>query len=250
MPRFEVEQQFARLIKPILNLDPLDADVEMACAHAVPDYKDAGYRDDAYRTDPDSGGALKLSIDVRNTDVFVDESVSFDVTANHACELQIFYVEADGNVEVIPQQMIGQPFLEAGIPRTIPDSSVGALVFDTPAHNETLLLNCKEHGLGKGRLSAKQARALVKRSHQPPSRGLAIMLHENNAREAKRKIHAATPDHPQTHQRPQCPRSLSLRRKWSRARRRRQHRRDSALADTEARGQDTIPGAAARPHNR
>ncbi|WP_099554987.1 hypothetical protein [Hartmannibacter diazotrophicus] len=191
VPRFEVEEQFARLVKPLLDLEPLrggEHDEEAETVAMLPDYKDADYRDDGYDTEPGASGALKLSLRVRNTDVFVDEQLTFEVVANKACELQIFYVEADGNVEVIPQEMIGEPFLKPGVPRTIPNPAVGALVFDTPAHDETLLLHCKEGGLGHDRLSAEEARRLVKSSHQPPGRGLAIKMFENTKKAAPKQV--------------------------------------------------------------
>lgn len=183
VPRFEVEEQFARLIKPVLNLDPLTHPGRVETTGLLPaSYKDASYRDDGYRED-ESAVALKLRVDVANTDVFVDENLSFRVTANNACELQIFYVEADGNVEIIPDAMIGDPVLHPGQPRIIPDPAVGALVFDTPAHDETLVLNCREGGLGNHRLSAAEARKLVRATRQPPSRGLAVKLFEKNRTE-------------------------------------------------------------------
>nr|WP_254007611.1 DUF4384 domain-containing protein [Rhizobium sp. L1K21] len=119
---------------------------------------------------------------VDKTNVLVGERLTFDVVANQACELQILYVEADGNVELIPQAMIGDPFLQPGVPRTIPDASVGELVFDTPAEDETLVLNCKVGGLGSSRMSAEEARAIIASSFQPPKRGLAVKMFENNAK--------------------------------------------------------------------
>lgn len=189
VPRFEVEQQFASLVKPLLGLEPLEkqADGEQAADAEkdgekkaevdTPDYKDADYRDDAFKDD-DAKSKLELQVDVKNTDVFVDEKLSFDVTANRDCELQVFYVEADGNVEIVPQNMIGEKFLSSGKARRIPDPAEGDLVFDTPALNETLLLFCREGGLGDQRLSAEQAKKLAGESGQPASRGLAVKILE------------------------------------------------------------------------
>jgi mono/diheme cytochrome c family protein len=177
IPRFEVEQQFAGLTKPLLDLEPLQKNGKVQTAGSVPDYKNADYRDDAFKGD-DGKTKLELKIAVKNTDVFIDEILSFDVTANRRCELQVFYVEADGNVEIIPQEMIGKNFLEAETPRQIPDPASGDLVFDAPALNETLLLFCREGGLGEQRLSAEEAKKLAEESGQPASRGLAIKLFE------------------------------------------------------------------------
>ncbi|SHL22591.1 c-type cytochrome [Roseibium suaedae] len=186
VPRFEMEEQFSRLIKPVLNLDPMDHHAGSAShANALPpSYKDASYRDDGYKPAGDPQSALKLRVHIDRTDVAVGEELTFSVTANNACELQIFYVEADGNVEVIPDEMIGDPFLQPGEPRLIPDKSVGALIFDTPANDETLVLNCREGGLRDQRLSAHEARSVVRASRQPPSRGLAVKLFEKNKAQA------------------------------------------------------------------
>lgn len=196
VPRFEVEQQFAALVKPLLGLDPLDKDTsEGATTNEdkdekvdTPDYKDPDYRDDAYKGD-DAKKKLALTVKIDNTDVFVDEKLSFDITATNACELQVFYVEADGNVEVVPQEMIGEKNLQAGKARRIPDPASGDLVFDTAAKNETLLLFCREGGLGNQRLSAEQAKKLAEKSGETASRGLAIKLFEK-AKEAEKKVEA------------------------------------------------------------
>lgn len=186
VPRFEVEQQFAKLVKPLLNVDPLDLSVSEAATannagkkdEGTPEYKNANYRDDAFKKEEGKGGKLKLSVKVKNQTVFVDEKLTFDVTASNACELQIFYVEQDGNVEIIPQEMIGEKFLKAGETRRIPDPVSGDLVFDTPGKDETLLLFCREGGLGDQRLSAADAKKLARESGDPASRGLAIQLNE------------------------------------------------------------------------
>jgi mono/diheme cytochrome c family protein len=188
VPRFEVEQHFAALVKPLLGLEPLgneNAEID------TPDYKDGDYRDDAFKGD-DGKNKLELKVDIKNTDVFVDERLSFNVTANRACELQVFYVESDGNVEVVPQEMIGEKFLAAGKPRRIPDPASGDLVFDEAASNETLVLFCREGGLGNQRLSAEQAKRLADASGEPTSRGLAIILYET-AKDAESKASANDP---------------------------------------------------------
>lgn len=180
VPRFEVDRHYAPIMKALRDIDPLgSADV----AVILPDYKDADYRDDGYRPS-EEGGKLELSVHVPRTSVRVNQELRFDVTANRRCELQVLYVEANGKVEVVPQEMIGAPFLEPGKPRRIPQEGIGALVFDTPAYNETLLAFCREGGLGKERLDAADARALIGKSGEPPSRGLAIKLVERQKAQA------------------------------------------------------------------
>ena len=183
IPRFEVEEQYASFVEPLLNLKPLN---HSANGYAgVPEYKDPDYRDDGYKSQP-NGGKLELAIDVAATDVHVNDKLSFTVTANKACELQIFYVETDGTVEIIPQEMIGAAYLEPGQARRIPDAEVGDLIFDTQGYNESLVLFCQEGGLGDKRLSAADAREMIKSSTEKPTRGLLVKMHEKKqAAEAK-----------------------------------------------------------------
>ena len=175
IPRFEVEEQYAAFVEPLLNLKPLNS-AETGYA-ALPEYKDPDYRDDGYKAGPESG-KLELSIDVAATEVRVNDMLSFTVTANKSCELQIFYVETDGTVEIIPQEMIGAPYLEPGVNRRIPDAAVGDLIFDTPGYNESLVLFCQEGGLGDNRMTAADARAMIRSSNEKPTRGLLIKMHE------------------------------------------------------------------------
>ena len=189
VPRFEVEQQFAALVEPLMGLEPLKIENgEGASTNETktPDYKDADYREDGVKADDKKGNKLALSVDVKNTDVFVDEKLSFKVEANNKCELQIFYVESDGNVEEIPQSMIGEAFLEAGKPRAIPDPASGDLVFDAVGADETMLLFCREGGLGNQRLNAKGAKKLAKSSGEATSRGIAIKLFEKAKADEKK----------------------------------------------------------------
>ena len=115
---------------------------------------------------------------MESTDVRVGQTLSLTVSSNKACELQLLYVEATGDVESIPQAMIGPAMLEPGEKRIIPAVNSGRLVFDQPAYDETLLLYCKEGGLGEDRLAADQAKKLISSSNQPPARGIAIILAE------------------------------------------------------------------------
>ncbi len=197
VPRFEVEQQFAKLVEPLLGLDPLKVEAQEAAStneNGTPDYKDAEYRDDGVKADEKKGNKLALSVDVKNTEVFVDEKLSFKVTATNKCELQIFYIESDGNVEEIPQSMIGEKFLEAGKARVIPDPAAGDVFFDTKGADETMLLFCREGGLGNQRLDAKGAKALAKKSGENNSRGIAVKLFEKAKAEEKKADAAAGGD--------------------------------------------------------
>ncbi|OCW59482.1 c-type cytochrome [Hoeflea olei] len=186
IPRFEVEEQYAALVEPLMNLKPLHYAPQGFAT--LPEYKDAMYRDDGYKAEPNAG-KLELAVAVAATDVKVNDMLSFTVTANRACELQIFYVETDGTVEVIPQEMIGAPYLEPGVARRIPDAAVGDLIFDTQGYNESLVLFCREGGLGDQRLSAEGARKMISQSTEKPTRGLLVKMHEQ-----KKAVEATLPD--------------------------------------------------------
>lgn len=88
----------------------------------------------------------------------------------------MLYVEETGNVEIIPDAMIGNTTLQAGERRLIPQAGTGNLTFDTPAPAETMVAFCRAGGLGEQKLTAEQARQIVAQSHLPPTRGLAINL--------------------------------------------------------------------------
>ena len=53
-----------------------------------------------------------------------------------------------GNVEVIPDAMIGNTTLQPGERRLIPQAGTGNLTFDTPAPAETMVAFCRAGGLG------------------------------------------------------------------------------------------------------
>jgi hypothetical protein len=179
--RFEVEQQFPKIVKALLDLDPLDNKATQEAVAAVEKKQEERKK----KEEGADTSKLELTMKVDHTDVYVDEKLSFEVTANKSCELQVFYIELDGNVEVIPTEMIGDPFLEAGKPRRIPDPATGDLVFDSAAKNETLLLFCRVGGLGDQRLDAKKAKELAKSSGEPLSRGLAVKLIERRDRQER-----------------------------------------------------------------
>lgn len=180
IPRNEVEQQYALLLEPLLQRRPLDtaAIVVAGSEHpvdakpqsivaAVPEYR---------KEDAAAGNKLELALNVKSTTAKVGDQLSFELSANHACELQILYVEENGNVEVIPDVMIGNITLQPGERRLIPQPGTGTLTFDTPAPSESMLAFCRVGGLGDQRLTVEKARDYVAKSSLPPTRGLAINL--------------------------------------------------------------------------
>ena len=191
--RFEVEEQFAYLAEPLLGLKPLryfsdgsenvagvtstinsDTSYKVATLGKVPNYKVAipSYQQPDYAT----GKRLSLSVKVASTNVRVKDKLSFEVTANRQCELQILYVESSGNVELFPDQLIGNPILTAGKAKRIPDAGSGNIEFDEPGHDETLILFCREGGLGEQRLTKEQALKIAKSSGKTATRGIAFNL--------------------------------------------------------------------------
>lgn len=113
---------------------------------------------------------------VPTTTAKVGDQLSFELSVNQACELQILYVEENGNVEIIPDEMIGHTTLQPGESRLIPQPGTGTLTFDTAAPAETMLAFCRVGGLADQRLTVEKARAFVVQSKLPPTRGLAVNL--------------------------------------------------------------------------
>lgn len=180
IPRNEVEQQYALLLEPLLQRRPLDtAAIVVAGSEQPVDAKPQSIvaAVPAYRKeDAAAGNKLALALNVKSTTAKVGDQLSFELSANQACELQILYVEENGNVEVVPDVMIGNITLQPGERRLIPQPGTGTLTFDTPAPSESMLAFCRVGGLGDQRLTVEKARDYVARSRLPPTRGLAINL--------------------------------------------------------------------------
>jgi hypothetical protein len=119
---------------------------------------------------------VKLALLVPSTTAKVGDYLSFELTTNHSCELQVMYVEDTGNVEIIPDVMIGNTTLNAGERRLIPQPGSGNLTFDSPSPGETMLAYCRIGGLGDQKLTAEKAKELAASSKQPTTRGLAVNL--------------------------------------------------------------------------
>ncbi|KQV42477.1 MULTISPECIES: c-type cytochrome [unclassified Rhizobium] len=190
IPRAELEQQYANLLHPLMQLKPLDTTTvhfsdgyalaaspeaittqaslkQETVAAATPEYR---------QEETKKEGKLELALHVASTTAKVGDQLSFELSTNKACELQVLYVEETGNVEIIPDAMIGNTTLQAGERRLIPQAGTGNLTFDTPAPAETMVAFCRAGGLAEQKLTAEQARQIVAQSHLPPTRGLAINL--------------------------------------------------------------------------
>ncbi|WP_438748773.1 c-type cytochrome [Pararhizobium sp. O133] len=190
IPRAEVEQQFPLLLSPLMQLKPLDTTtVRVETIDQQQNVAGQTAQQDpvkaetivaatpAYRQEkPADFSKLELALHVGSTTAKVGDQLTFELSSNKACELQVLYVEETGNVEVIPDSMIGNTTLQAGEKRQIPQPATGNLTFDTPAPAETMIAFCREGGLGDQKLTVERARQLVAESHMPPTRGLAINL--------------------------------------------------------------------------
>lgn len=217
IPRVEVEEQYAFMLEPLLQLRALQRGVNPDVA-AV-NTGDASYNQpvdnnnyqqqqqqqqsnqqtgqatgsDQYPTqtqqtntayvvpaykqeDKAQADKVKLALRVASTTAKVGDYLSFELSTNHACELQVVYVEDTGNVEIIPDVMIGSTTLNPGEQRLIPQPGSGNLTFDSPSPGETMIAYCKIGGLGDQKLTAEKAKELVAGSKQPVTRGLAVNL--------------------------------------------------------------------------
>ena len=191
IPRVEVEEQYAYMLEPLLQLRPLkrgsNADVaDAGYQQPVKQEQAAGgdqyaatsaYPVPAYKQDDKAQAAkVKLALHVPSTSAKVGDKLSFQLSTNHACELQVMYVEDTGNVEIVPDVMLGATTLNPGEQRQIPQPGTGDLTFDSASPGETMIAFCRAGGLGDQKLTAEKAKELVASSKQPATRGLAINL--------------------------------------------------------------------------
>jgi hypothetical protein len=88
----------------------------------------------------------------------------------------VMYVEDTGNVEIIPDVMIGSTTLNPGERRLIPQPGTGNLTFDSPSPGETMIAYCRIGGLGDQKLTAEKAKELAASTKQPLTRGIAVNL--------------------------------------------------------------------------
>lgn len=194
--RSEVEAYYAELLPRLTDLRPYqyvggyvatdipsqtyEAKVEQAVGKAVvksqAPYVAAETAPLTYDPAPQlSANRLKLGLSVPNLNVYVDDLLEFDITANKRCELQIFYVEEGKNIEELPQAILGPNFLEAGETRRIPYKGSNLQIrFDTPGTGETMLAFCREGGLADHRMDQTTAFQYARERSLPLTRGISI----------------------------------------------------------------------------
>ncbi|EYR80013.1 c-type cytochrome [Shinella sp. 838] len=216
IPRVEVEEQYAFMLQPLLQLEPLKRGVnpegnagqqsadnsgyqqpeqkpEQKQEQAGTDYQqkpaDQATGGDQYakpeekvyvppykQDDKAQESKVKLALHVPSTSAKVGDYLAFELSTNHACELQVMYVEDTGNVEIIPDVMIGSTTLNPGERRLIPQPGTGNLTFDSPSPGETMIAYCRIGGLGDQKLTAEKAKELAASTKQPLTRGIAVNL--------------------------------------------------------------------------
>lgn len=161
VPRAEVSAQFPYLIGLLSDRRPLGAyyqDDYQAAPVTPPRYETA-------RADGQDAGKLKLSLNVGSTTVRVGDLLSIELVANRDCELQMFYVQENGEVVEFPAEYVGEPFLKAGIPKHLPDpNSPFVAEFTDDALRESLVAYCRVGGLGDRRVSEAGVLDLMKKA--------------------------------------------------------------------------------------
>lgn len=186
IPRHEVEREFAKMVEPMTGRRPLNNTATAASAEkpttpanpAAAEQPAEAQVTTVAATQDFADDRVKLAIKVASSYVKVGDKLKFSISTNKDCELQVLYVESDGNVEVFPQSFVGDAVLRAGEQRTIPPAAVGDVVFDAAAPNETLIAFCKAGGLGNDRITADAAKKLAQNASQPLTRGITFKLAE------------------------------------------------------------------------
>jgi cytochrome c5 len=194
--RSELEIYYAELLPRLTDLRPYqyiggyvashtstqayDAKVEQAVVKAVDKYEApyAAAETAPLNYDPAPhmpADRLTLALSVPSTNVYVNDLLEFDISANRRCELQIFYVEEGKNIEELPQAILGPNFLEPGEVRRIPYKQSGLQIrFDTPGSGETMLAFCREGGLADHRMDQTEASNYAHERSLPLTRGISI----------------------------------------------------------------------------
>ncbi len=180
--RKEVEENYAAFLYALTDLQPYrvvaphqqagQAGAQHVSAATppkavIPDYKLAP---------EDQAKVIRLAVKVGEQNVKVGDRLNFSVSTEQTCELQVFYIESDKTVEVIPQVMLGAETLHPGEQRQIPQPNTGNLVFNEPGYNETLLTHCVAPG--GARLSKEKAQELALKHRSDFSRGIIAELAE------------------------------------------------------------------------
>ncbi|GAB5446244.1 c-type cytochrome [Gymnodinialimonas sp.] len=118
---------------------------------------------------------LEITLHVPRQQVYVDDLLTFEVSTNRACILQIIYVEINDAIVELPQSVIGAELIQPGERRLIPQAASGLqLRFDRPGVGETLLAYCREPSSGQPAIDAGQMYAVAQERFMPLFRGLTI----------------------------------------------------------------------------
>ena len=154
IPRIELESQFPYLVGFINQLRPLDT--QYANQHEVIPERYAN------TINQENGEPLKLSLNLASMDVHVDDLLTFEITANRDCLLQVFYIQANGEIVEFPETIVGSPLMRGGVAKQIPDANSSMRSrFAEAAIEETLVTYCRASHLESQKLSAAQAYEMI-----------------------------------------------------------------------------------------
>lgn len=106
---------------------------------------------------------VRLNVRLDKRVYAIGDTLSFTLTTNKTCELNILYKQANDDIIVFPQyfegsRLLGDPILRKGERRQIPVSSDLVLEITPPSGSEELTIQCRVGGLVNNRVVAKDIR--------------------------------------------------------------------------------------------
>lgn len=135
---------------------------------------------------------LEITLHVPSHQVYVNDLLTFEVSTNRACVLQIIYVEINDAIVELPQAVIGAGLIQPGERRLIPQAASGLqLRFDRPGVGETLLAYCREPSSGQPAINAAEMVAAARANFLPLFRGLTVEVANRAEDDAGRSAFAS-----------------------------------------------------------
>lgn len=135
---------------------------------------------------------LEITLHVPSQQVYVNDLLTFEVSTNRACVLQIVYVEVNDEIVVLPQSVIGAELVNPVERRLIPQAASGLqLRFDRPGVGETLLAYCREPSSDQPAINAAEMVDLARERYQPLFRGLTVEVANRSEADAGRSAFAS-----------------------------------------------------------
>lgn len=135
---------------------------------------------------------LEITLHVPRQQVYVDDLLTFEVSTNRACILQIIYVEINDSIVELPQAVIGAQLVQPGERRLIPQAASGLqLRFDRPGVGETLLAFCREPSSSQPAINADEMVTAARSNYLPLFRGLTVEVANRAEDDAGRSAFAS-----------------------------------------------------------